>query len=415
MTVRATTVAGLAAAGVASAWLAWRAPLGADYPIDAGPPILALIEGDPGAFFSRQPLMGTFSLLLRAPFAAVAALIGGGEALAYRLGAFPCLLAAGLLAIALVRWMGERHQSLSARVVVGSLCLLNPITLDALQWGHPEEVLGGALCVGAVALAARGRPVVAGVLLGLALATKQWAVIAVLPALLASPRGRLRLALVAGVLAVALTAPLALGDPEQFVAVNRSAATGDYDVFAPTIWWPVASITHATSVFDGVEQVVVTRYGLPAGLARLTHPLIVLLPLPLGLLWWRRARRESRPQPHDALALLALLFLLRCVLDPLNIGYYHAPAFLALLAYEALAGRGLPVLSMLAATGEWLTFEHVQRLGEPALTNALYLTWTIPLSALLAARLYAPSVTAQVARRLRLSRPVSTLAGGCRR
>ena len=69
----------------------------------------------------------------------------------------------------------------------GALCLVNPLTWEAIRLGHPEELLGGALCVGAVLAALRGRTLPAAVLLGLALATKQWAVIAVLPVLAAAP------------------------------------------------------------------------------------------------------------------------------------------------------------------------------------------------------------------------------------
>jgi len=35
---------------------------------------------------------------------------------------------------------------------------VNPVTLYALQLGHPEELLGAVLCVAAVLTAQRGRP-----------------------------------------------------------------------------------------------------------------------------------------------------------------------------------------------------------------------------------------------------------------
>ena len=46
--------------------------------------------------------------------------------------------------------------------------------------------------------------------------------------------------------------------------------------------------------------------------------------LPLSLLAWRRR--------SDPLLLLALLFVLRCVLDPWNTAYYALPAIIALVA-----------------------------------------------------------------------------------
>ena len=62
-------------------------------------------------------------------------------------------------------------------IVVG-LCAANPITLRALDIGHPEELLGAVLCAGAVLAAVRGRATLAGVLLGLAVANKAWALLA---------------------------------------------------------------------------------------------------------------------------------------------------------------------------------------------------------------------------------------------
>jgi hypothetical protein len=56
--------------------------------------------------------------------------------------------------------------------------------------GHPEELLGAVLCIAAVLVAMRGRAVWAGVLLGLAIANKEWGLVAVGPVLLALPRER---------------------------------------------------------------------------------------------------------------------------------------------------------------------------------------------------------------------------------
>ena len=370
----------------AAAWLAAGAPLGADYPHDGGPPIRALLDGDASAFFAQQPLMGTFSLLLRAPFAALSSLGDGSELLVYRLGSFACLLAAALLAVYLFRLMGERGQPLLARVTVAALCLLNPMTADALRWGHPEEMLAGALCVAAVILAAHRGWLAAGIVLGLALSTKQWAVIAVIPALLAARRDRIRLLGAAAGMAALLTLPLVLGDPGEFIVRNQSALIAGTDIPSVSVWWPLADTTERT-VFDGVERVTVQSYSLPSWLFPVTHPLIVLMPLPLGFLFWRR-RRELRAE--DALGLLALLFLLRCVLDPVNIGYYHVPFLLALGAYEGLRRRGLPVLTMLAATALWITFAHVQELRDEWLTWGVYMAWSLPLAGLLTVLVLAP-------------------------
>ena len=123
--------------------------------------------------------------------------------------------------------------------------MANPLTLRALELGHPEELLGGALCVAAVLLAARERPLWAGLALGLAIANKEWALLAVGPVLLAlAPRPgawqwrRVILCLLcAGAVAAMVLAPLALVAPSGFAA-PRGAATPQQEVFLPwQVWW----------------------------------------------------------------------------------------------------------------------------------------------------------------------------------
>ena len=74
------------------------------------------------------------------------------------------------------------------------------------------------------------------------------------------------------------------------------------------------------------------------------RPAIVLGAGALSLLWaWRR--RATGAAREDALALLALLLLMRCAVDPWNNAYYAVPAVISLGAWEALTRRGLPVAS----------------------------------------------------------------------
>ena len=56
------------------------------------------------------------------------------------------------------------------------------------------------------------------------------------------------------------------------------------------------------------------------------------------------------------LGVLALAFLLRCMLDPWDLVYYHLPLVVALAAWEARRGRDLPVLSVVVTAACWLTF-----------------------------------------------------------
>jgi len=367
-----------------------------DYPNDAGKTIGALLDGHVAAALAGQPLMGSLSVLLRLPFAALADLAGGGELLAYQLGSIPCVAAAGVLGLAIARWMERRGASLGACVATVAFSMVNPLTWEALRLGHPEELLGGALCVGAVLVALRGHAARAGILLGLALATKQWALIAVLPMLAALPERRLRGVLVAGAVAAALTLPLVAGNAGGFEDATRQAAWGGERVHPWNAVWPVAAVEDRV-ISIGDEQRVVTVRVLPTWLAHLMHPLIVLIAAPLTAAWWLSRRRT----PDDALALLALLFLLRSLLDPVNNAYYHVPFLLSLTAWEGLVRRGPPVVSMLCSVTVYYTIYKAGWTDDIAVRNALYLAATLPAGVWLAVRLYVPRRAA----RSRIARP----------
>src|SRR5581483_8874927 len=115
------------------------------------------------------------------------------------------------------------------------------------------------------------------------------------------------------------------------------------------LWWSFAHYAtgHLTVSVNGTQlQIPEAGYALPAALGELTHPLIIALVAGLTLLYWRR--RASR-DPAELLILLALIFLIRCALDPFTLSYHHAPLLLALLTGEGLRRRGLPVVAALSA------------------------------------------------------------------
>jgi Glycosyltransferase family 87 len=413
MTSRMVRALFLAVLVGACAALALNAPLGGDYPpgpcshiCDRGaPPIDALIHGHLARFFDQQPLMGSFSLLLRAPFAGVAHALDGGLLWEYRLGAFPCLLAMAALGAWLWQLMGSRGQPVIARLAVLALCLVNPMIFRTLFWGHPEELLCAALGVAAIIFAMRGRALWAGVLLGLAIATKQWAILAVLPTLMAASRERLRLGAAAAVTAALVVVPMAIGNFDRFWASNVSAAGSPDPGLTPTnIWWPYGHTAASNVVLNGNAS---SGHTLPSTLGHLAHPLVILLGLALPLLYWR-FRHDRRPE--DVLALLALLLLARCLLDPLTYSYHHFPFLLTLLAWEGLRRRGLPVLGMLATLALWLMGYVIDPSTDPNVINRLYIAWTVPLASYLVLSLYFPAQAMRLDERLHLNRPAGAPA-----
>ena len=367
---------------------------GLDYFIDGGPAIDTLARGDLAGFLAEPSLMGPFSLLLRAPL--VALVYDQSINTVYFIGVLPCVAALVALVHVLRRRMtalGRPALAITAVTVVG---LLNTGVFRSVHWGHPEELLCAALCVGAVLAALRDRTIAAAVLLGLAIATKQWAVIAVIPALLAASRRQVTLALVAGAVAAAFMLPVILSAPGTFVDVHQEVAVAGGPVAPANVWWPFSQPR------DPAERAMSASgfaYEIPGWLSALTHPGIVLLGIPLGGLFWLRRRTLAR---EDVLGLLALLLLLRCVLDPWNNDYYHAPFLLALLAWEALGRDGWPRLTVLAGAALALTFPAslttMSAMSAEALRYcATYLVWALPLTAWLSLSLFAPARAAAVA------------------
>jgi hypothetical protein len=349
-------------------------PLGTDYRADAGPAVAALAHGDFAGYVGARSQMGPLTLLARAPIASVAP----STLWQYRLGALLCLLAL----VAFVVMLAPRAGAIGAAVLGGALLVGGP-TFEAWRLGHPEMFAEAAFAVGAVLLAPR-RPGLAGLALGAALATKQTGLIAVAPALLAAPAGtRRRLAAIAGGVATALILPGAIAAPHAFVAAMRHPAFGLAALRTGNPWLAVADIHH-------IKAVSVDAYVVPGWLRSVAHPAIALLTVGGGLLVL--ARRRTRVEP---LALLALLWLVRCALDPWNHGYYHLPFLAALAAWEIVRRGRAPWLA--AASSAWLAVAFRLPLQS---ADIAYLAWAVPAGLWLASVLSAPATrTASADRR----------------
>ncbi len=412
--LRENALCALAAAG-ASAAMAWLGLYGFawnDYEIEAQPAFNALTHGHVLEFLRLAPAYGG-SLVERAPFALLPGLWGGGALAVYRMVAVPCLLAGAALGVWLCVQMRAAGRKTLWRAVVLGVCVANPLTLQALELGHPEELLGACLCVAAVLLASRGRSLWAGVLLGLAIANKEWALIAAGPVLLALPaagagmhrwrHAALCLASAGAVVAVVL-APLVLVSPGGFAAGARGAAAPQQALFQPwQVWW-----------FLGRHgQLVQRMFGTTMPGYR------------IGPAWtstdqssadrrrsdwaWRgccgcdEVVQFARLPSTTLLLLLALVLLLRCMLDTWDTGYYMLPFLIALLSWEALeVSRRPPVLALVSVVLPWLALQGLSARGvSPDLQAALFLVWTLPLATALGLTLYAPERLSRIAGRWR--------------
>ena len=156
--------------GLLCALLAWQATEIGDWHTDAGTGVEALAAGEVGRYLSWASLVGPFASFIQAPFVAVS---GTSGADAYPWAVFPCLFGAGLAGLYLGRIAVRRGAPPLTGILIPLLALLNPLTIEALDFGHPEEILTAALAVAAIAAAAEHHPRRTALLLGLAIASKQ--------------------------------------------------------------------------------------------------------------------------------------------------------------------------------------------------------------------------------------------------
>jgi hypothetical protein len=366
-----------------------------DFYREAWPAYSALGHGHVLEFLRLGPVY-VGSLVLRAPFALIATALGGGRRAVYVASALPCMIAATTLCTWLAAQPRRRGGiGWASRIVPIVCCVINPLVLVALFGGHPEEVLGASLCVGAVILAVRGRTTWAAVLIGLAVINKSWAIVAVPVVIAALPEGRRRALLIAASTAGAVLVPIAIVAHQHGVSATV-ASTKTGPIFNPSqlLWW----------------------FGAHSWLADNARVLIVLAAVTLATLWYfkKGVDRESAARLPNALLLLALVFLLRAALDPWDNLYYHVPFLFTLVAYEASVGRP-PALTVFftVALNIVATINGVPHMA-PDLRSALYAATVVPTVLWFAATLYLPGGVAEPQWISRLSarlRPETVVAG----
>jgi hypothetical protein len=349
-----------------------------DYETEAEPSFNALRAGDIGTFLQAAPAYGG-SLILRAPFVYASDVLGGGSLAAFRAAAIPCLLAGLVFGVHLF----GRVKGPGAWIVL-ALVTLNPITLRALEIGHPEELLGAVLCVSAVICALADKPVWAGLLLGLAFANKAWAILAIGPLLIALEQGRIRALAAAGAVAAAVLAPLWIGGGAAHNSGVAAIATNTGQIFQPwQIWWFFGS--HGETVIGTFGPKIDYR-AAPDWINGIVRPLIVLTVIPLSALMWK-----LNPRRQDALGLLALLLCLRCLLDAWDAVYYQLPLVLTLLTWEVYSRHRVPLATLMTTLLVWISFEIAPDHVSPDLQSLSYMAWILPLTILLAIRVFAPT------------------------
>lgn len=348
-----------------SLWMALSNTSTGDYYEDAATAIEPLLHGDFSAYFAAHPMMGPLTPLLQAPFAA----IGSSRLAEFQWATFPCLLAAAGLGLYLGALARRRGAGRATQILLPLLCLVNPLTFAAIEMGHPEEVFTVALAVGAVAVASEGHGIRAGLLLGLAIASKQWALLATFPVLMALPSRQLRTVILAGAIPLALMLPGLIAAPDSFLHTQSSAASGAQIASIWSCWY---AATPEVALHLGDTGLTAHLHLMPTWLGALTHPLIALLAFAVPLALWLRNGR-SRLTGEEAMALLALLMLLRCVLDQNDNLYYHLPLLTVLFGWDAFASERLPLRGLAGSAIALLFWRWSENLASLQTFNAVYL------------------------------------------
>jgi hypothetical protein len=370
-----------------SLWMSHRSNTLWDYQQDAGPPIDALIHGRIHDFLAARPVMGPLSLVYRAPFAWLGQQLGhGGKANLYlddyRFGVFACLMVALAFGFALARTMADMGRNAITCVAVTLFAVVNPVSLRAIHFGHPEEIVGSALLAGSMLAALQRRIWLTLVLVALAVLNKQWAVVG-LPAVvitlgLAVGWSRLRRpALVVLGLGILATVPLLLVDAHSLIKLTKSMADlrGSY-VFPASVWY---GITPDLPLRE-VSFAPIGTHDLPTWLGITARPLILLAGLAIPLALMGRLREDLRKR---AFPVLALTMLARCMFDPADNGYYHLPFLLALLGADAFGGRFYATAVASIALAAPTVFKMT-----PDTLAAFYSLWAPAFAVYLAGRAY---------------------------
>ena len=314
---------------------------------NAAPGLAALAHGNIAGYLSHQPVMGLTSILVRLPVAVLASALRLSSLWSYRLGVLACLIPFALLAA----WLAGANNISPKRRTYGLAALLvlilSPILHNALDAGHPEGILAGSLSAAAVIAATRGRIRTAAVLLGLAIGSQDWALMAVPPVVLAARGRRREVLLLAGAVAAPLTVCVWLADPAGFLrAVHNESATRFLTPLS--LLWPISLPLHLPNAsFEWARA-------MPLGMRRPEATLVSACLVGLvGGAWYLSVRR--RVVGFEPLALLALLGLLRCVCDSTHEEYYAIAALIPILAWEAQQNR-LPVIGALMCLRAWLSY-----------------------------------------------------------
>jgi hypothetical protein len=184
---------------------------------------------------------------------------------------------------------------------------------------------------------------------------------------------------------LAFTLPILFAGPGSYSDGQTTLASAGSIVDPWNVWYPFASVTTETLPVDSA-RLIAHLHRTPT-VARLSHPLIVLLAFGLPLALALRRRRFG-VSGSDAVALFALLALLRCALDPVDNLYYHLPLLLALVGWDAMSCRDWPMRGLAGVAVAAVFWRWSRGLAEPQVLNIAYIALAATLVSAIAVHLF---------------------------
>ena len=229
------------------------------------------------------------------------------------------VLVAGVISLLRAAGRGRCGWEAMALIVLGCA---PPIVLVLQEYFHPEDMMAVGLAFAGLAYVRRGQWIWAGVLVGLALTSQQFALLIAAPLLVVAPRNqRVRYAGAVMVSAGVVVAGIALITSGRVINVLTGTSV------TPSIGGTVLAGAH----LHGFPLLFASRV-LPIGLA-------------MGLAWWsKRLLGAAALDPIPLASLIATSLCLRLVFEVNLFGYYFMAVSVSLIVLNVIRGRFQPFL-----------------------------------------------------------------------
>jgi len=229
------------------------------------------------------------------------------------------VLIVGIIALLRVSGRGRRGWEPLALFLVACT---PPVFACLTFYFHPQDLLAMGLILGAVACSVKQRWFWAGVLLGLAFCSQQFAMLVIAPLFVIAPtQSRIRLG-AGALLAVALVdVPLLVatsGRAARMTLLGSSRAGLNIKSTGGTVLWEAN--------LHGALLVLISR--------------VIPIVVSMGLAWWVARRLGERVfSPVPFISLVAASLTIRLVFEENLFGYYFMAVTVTLLVLDVAAGR----------------------------------------------------------------------------